>query len=1349
MATVLIDPQEIIRTHVKKSYAKAKYAEPWRNLPEIPDKSEIIPDIEEPQPQEERWDDYQHASTDGTIPKYSLPENITKGPWPSKAAYIGAHYQILREDAIASLRKSVAEFKDFPDMDDSKDTHVYTDIHIVGLQLSRAGAAFRIEFSTDRAKKQIRWGQSKRLQQGTLVALSPQQDMFESICKIAVVAARPIKGGLDQNPPQVDLFWGNNDDAFIDPTKSHVMIEAHVGYFESSRHMLVAMQKLMTEQFVIPPSEIKVASDSHSFPLSNHLVGLDKHVKHSSHLISQPFMDLSSLVGQDLIPSPTHRNHDEHLLQSIQDLCSIDISKYKIPAIPCTSLETQQLRACLNMITQGVAIVQGPPGTGKTFVSVKALQVMLENMSNDDPPIIVAAQTNHALDQLLTHISKFEPNFLRLGGRCDKANEVIAKRTLYEVRSHTHFAAANKGMKSVHVKYNNIVDSIKLDLGPIVTETFYTEEVLYREGILTKQLYESLSNRDWVTSNPDASLASWLGEEMTQIERTPSINMGFELEEDELEYEQRDEEELELDNPGDSDIDALSGTWVPIKLRFTGKSSHSSNRKAANLLESCSNLYDIPIGRRGEVYRCLEHRLNNKLLAKLKAHLLNYEQAIDEIKITRGDLNVQMIKHDRIKIIGCTTTGLSKYRAFLSALQPRTLLIEEAAETLEGTILAAMFESLDQLILVGDHQQLQAHNTVAALGQPPYNLAVSMFERLVNNGFPFVTLSEQRRMIMDIRKLLCVEENPFYSGLVDHPSVLDRVDNRKPIPGMGGIDTYWFHHTWPESENKDSSKCNFDEAEMIVGFFIYLVLNGTEPSKITILTFYNGQRKAIIRELRKHPSLRGISFFHVYTVDSYQGEENDVILLSMVRSNTNLTIGFLENRNRFVVALSRARRGLYIFGNAVTLSAPEAAPEYIGRDPLFRPIIESFRSDGRFDMDGGLPVTCLKHGKVTEIFEAVEWQQTSGGCHDISWPLSMDELFGEEEGRVEDVQAVERHSEQAQTVDLQQVCRAETERCQYHDPRLFLSEDTYTAGEQQSERRKAYKQEQKYHQRDLRSHPKGEKSKPRDHGRFRSKDESCSDRKPLTPSLFRNPHQGTPLRDSEPYTPTRLSLSSKTVSTPSNWQQWDAKKADEEAAKIQKEAAATSEVDQSRLVFRDKHTAVIVDENGVRRKAVAGSATGSATKTIWRQAVEPSKPEYSQVSVPSSSVPVQQQQQQQQQQPLPVSEKGPFGHSFSHSSEKAIVNFPAHVRYAVSTKVPDLLSSSPQQLSRRHSSLSDLEALDLRFKPLIQSSGKESHHSNYLDNRSERPNNAEKLIDFSNDEDECGLFAVGDLINFD
>lgn len=121
-------------------------------------------------------------------------------------------------------------------------------------------------------------------------------------------------------------------------------------------------------------------------------------------------------------------------------------------------------------------------------------------------------------------------------------------------------------------------------------------------------------------------------------------------------------------------------------------------------------------------------------------------------------------------------------------------------------------------------------------------------------------------------------------------------------------------------------------------------------------------------------------YFKVFTVDSYQGEENDIILLSLVRSNTSQTVGFLDNKNRLVVALSRARRGLYLFGNTITLTIGEEADEKQGRTPLWDPLVKYMAEHRRYKYDGGLPITCTKHGNTVRITDPESWIVNAGGC---------------------------------------------------------------------------------------------------------------------------------------------------------------------------------------------------------------------------------------------------------------------------------------------------------------------------------------------------------------------------------
>ena len=223
-----------------------------------------------------------------------------------------------------------------------------------------------------------------------------------------------------------------------------------------------------------------------------------------------------------------------------------------------------------------------------------------------------------------------------------------------------------------------------------------------------------------------------------------------------------------------------------------------------------------------------------------------------------------------------------------------------------------------------------------------------MFERLVRNKVDFSQLKRQRRMIPEIRRGL----KPIYEELDDHSSVL----NRTSIAGMGGMNSYFFTHQSRETVDIQMSKLNEKEAAMVVGFFGYLVLNGMVPEEITVLTFYNGQRKLILRKLREHRQLQGARF-NIVTVDSYQGEENEIVLLSLVRSNVRGNIGFLDVENRVCVALSRARRGFYIFGDAPNLCKSSMLWWHVIQSMAKNPCRVGFY----------LHLTCKKHNEKTFI----------------------------------------------------------------------------------------------------------------------------------------------------------------------------------------------------------------------------------------------------------------------------------------------------------------------------------------------------------------------------------------------
>ena len=108
------------------------------------------------------------------------------------------------------------------------------------------GVAAKVSFSTKRLGKKVVWEQSKRLLQGTLVALTPADDMFKTICKVAVVAARPLSG-VQSNPPEIDIYFARSDEMEIDPQREWFMVESSTGYFEAYRHTLKSLQKMASE----------------------------------------------------------------------------------------------------------------------------------------------------------------------------------------------------------------------------------------------------------------------------------------------------------------------------------------------------------------------------------------------------------------------------------------------------------------------------------------------------------------------------------------------------------------------------------------------------------------------------------------------------------------------------------------------------------------------------------------------------------------------------------------------------------------------------------------------------------------------------------------------------------------------------------------------------------------------------------------------------------------------------------------------------------------------------------------------------------------------------------------------
>lgn len=840
-------------------------------------------------------------------------------------------------------------------------------VFIKGYQMTNQGPLCRISFSTERAGKRIQWSNTRRLTPGTIVAVSA--DMFQTQCKVASIVEKINDGPI----PTIHLLWADTNDAVFDPMEELVMIESRHGFYEAVRHSLVGLQHVATT----------------TSPLTKYLVAGSKIDGTPQYVQENPIMDITPLITQRTPDMP----------QSFEATCkNVDI----LEGVPSfieryTSLDDSQLQAVHRILTKELAIVQGPPGTGKTFTSVQALRIMIQSQDPDTTsPIIVSAETNHAVDQILKQIIGFGlgGRVVRLGGRTK--DPVLKEYSVHNLRERarnmtdeTDKRAANDAAKSCGVIYralDNNRKQFKSLVASLFTDSLLEPKYLLEQGIITQEQHDHFMDEDWGDEDADI-MKDWLGESLCHtIDLRQFRDPMFDTDEICLEDEVEGAGLVMEDDVAVDDLDSgrLKGVWIDIDRLYGGSNSHGYHDTDIAFKKQIrkKNLWDVDQKFRGAIYEHWQKRLVKRNMAAVREVLANNMRLTKNLKISRRIQDSQAIKKMQIKIVGCTTTGLSKYRELIMSFQPRVLLVEEAAQSREAQITAALLPSLQQLVLVGDHQQLAPHCSVPLLECYPHYLCTSMFERLVQHlQLPFTLLEVQRRMIPEIRQVL----SPFYRELRDHPMVEDPL-HRPPIPGMKQP-LYFCHHNYPEDFDAHiNSPYNVEEAEHVVRFAEYLIMNGTPIEKITILTFYRGQRSRILREAGKRSYIAPQSI-KVNTVDSYQGEENDVIILSLVRSCKPLAmyrVGFVQDIHRGVVSISRARRGFYIFGNYYNLE--NATHE---SNEMWRPVREVFQRGGFFDPNQpGLPIYCAKHDRTVHMEYANSWDGHHGGCY-----KKCDEVF--------------------------------------------------------------------------------------------------------------------------------------------------------------------------------------------------------------------------------------------------------------------------------------------------------------------------------------------------------------------
>ena len=329
-----------------------------------------------------------------------------------------------------------------------------------------------------------------------------------------------------------------------------------------------------------------------------------------------------------------------------------------------------------------------------------------------------------------------------------------------------------------------------------------------------------------------------------------------------------------------------------------------------------------------------------KAIRELRSHRKRgdgYHQKLESLKSRATELEIRINNElfGEARVIASTLVGAAN--RLLDGQKFGTLFIDEAAQALEAACWIPL-RRVSRVVLAGDHCQLPP--TVKSIAALKAGLGKTLMERIVEMHPEAVTLLKiQYRMNDDIMRF---SSNYFYGGQVESaPEVRFRSILDMDIP-MTWIDTSAFADSVSNDNVSDGSavgafkeefvgesfgRINKAEAELtLIALQNYFEKIGKqrlldERIDVGIISPYRAQVQYLRRLLMKReyfkPFRRLIS---VNTVDGFQGQERDIIVISLVRSNDEGQIGFLRDLRRMNVAITRARMKLIILGNAPTMT---------------------------------------------------------------------------------------------------------------------------------------------------------------------------------------------------------------------------------------------------------------------------------------------------------------------------------------------------------------------------------------------------------------------------------------------
>jgi hypothetical protein len=619
-------------------------------------------------------------------------------------------------------------------------------------------------------------------------------------------------------------------------------------------------------------------------------------------------------------------------------------------------LDRAQRAAFEHATSSRVASIVGPPGCGKSFAGSELARAIL---AATQETLLVVCYTNHALDQFLCHLlDRNEQRIVRIGGKSKEVRlEPYSLNKLKQTRKEDRDAPEKRRVWALHQ-----------EMEAVRTRLHERCDVL-----------RSVDDMDWRKLKEfllveDPAAARQLSVPTEQQHGYQTVARGGQRMRDDY-------------------------LWKAWQAGVHPPPPPFEDRQALPLWR---------LSRAGRQAKRAEWV--KQLSAEIEAELIADRREFDQLdaELSAFDTISEQTVLREARVIAATTTGAAKYHSLIKSAKPGVLLLEEAGEVLEAHVISSLSSSIRHVIMIGDHQQLRPkvetyHLTAAA--KTGYDLNVSLFERLIKGGMAHAVLETQHRMRPEISS---IARHMTYPELRDHESVMGREDVR----GLAKNVCFINHSHLENGEADDGlafkslSKVNEFEADMAVQVAQYLLLQGYRTDSIVVLTPYLGQLKILNERFKKHhitatvgerdmedllsisveqPWLQQIDNsakgIRTCTIDNYQGEEADLIITTLVRSNRQGQLGFLgkaDAEQRVNVLCTRARLGMIFIGNADCFL--NASP----RSRLWTSLLGFLRERG--EIVDGLPIKCQAHQEVCQPVETRtpvglrQWCAQGAGC---------------------------------------------------------------------------------------------------------------------------------------------------------------------------------------------------------------------------------------------------------------------------------------------------------------------------------------------------------------------------------